>query len=64
MTKDIDDTPLKFGKHAGLTPNEVAEKDPSYIVWMYDEFDEPPCSEDLYEECSDRHEDLYDRLGD
>lgn len=30
-----DATPLTFGKYRGLTPDYVAEKDPSYIVWAY-----------------------------
>lgn len=44
---DIDDLPLKFGKHEGLTPNEIAELDPDYIIWMYENIDPPPCSSDL-----------------
>jgi len=63
MAADIDDIPLTFGKHEGYSPNEIAESDPSYIVWLYEELDEPPCSEDLYEECLEDREDLVDKFG-
>jgi len=49
--KDIDDTPLTFGKHSGSTPNDLMEqKEYSYLVWLYENMDEPPISEELYEE--------------
>ena len=32
----LDHTPLTFGKYQGRTPDHVAEEDPAYIVWMYD----------------------------
>lgn len=48
---DIDDTPLKFGKYRGYTPNEIAEKDPKYIVWAFENLDTKPCSKDLYKCC-------------
>lgn len=35
-SEKLDHTPLVFGKHKGKTPSEVAEHDPSYIVWLYD----------------------------
>lgn len=47
----LDETPLKFGKYKGLTPEQVAEIDSSYIVWMYQKFDNPPCSKELAEAC-------------
>lgn len=31
----LDNTPLTFGKYYGQTPNDVAEFDKQYIVWMY-----------------------------
>ena len=30
----LDHTPLCFGKYKGRTPSDVAEFDPSYIVWL------------------------------
>lgn len=45
----IDSTPLTFGKHAGKTPEEVAEEDPSYIIWMYENVKNAPVSRFLYE---------------
>lgn len=59
---DLDDTALRFGKHKGLTPNEIAENDPGYIVWMYENLDNAPCSEALYDECyteNEFHKDFY-----
>ena len=34
--RDMDKQPLGFGKYAEQTPEEIAEADPSYIVWMYE----------------------------
>lgn len=34
--RQLDDQKLTFGKHKFRTPNEIAEDDPSYIVWLYD----------------------------
>ena len=54
---DIDDIPLKFGKYKGKTPNQVAQRDPSYIVWMFKHvessyIDTPRvCSKELAEGC-------------
>lgn len=50
-----DRTALKFGKHRGKTPEQVAETDPGYIVWAYEtvaQFD--VCSAALYRECGGR----------
>jgi hypothetical protein len=51
----LDHTPLKFGKHAGKTPDQISEIDPSYIVWMWNEWKAsgkpPPCSKLLYVAC-------------
>lgn len=47
----IDDTPITFGKFKGKTPDEVSEIKPDYIVWMWDNFLDPPCSEALYNFC-------------
>lgn len=34
---DRDSQPLPFGKYKGRTPDEIAEDDPSYIVWLHGE---------------------------
>lgn len=31
-----DDTPFTFGKHQGDTPNYVAQHDPKYLIWFYE----------------------------
>ena len=55
MTPDevLDHTKLTFGKYKDRkTPSEVAEIEPSYIVWMYENVnDKPTCSKALYEDC-------------
>lgn len=48
---DIDDVPLKFGKHKGETPLQVAERDPNYVVWMHANVLPPPCSRELAISC-------------
>ncbi len=57
--KDIDEIPLTFGKHKGLTPDEVAEIDPEYIVWMYNTIEPKRCSKDLAIACEQGLEDGY-----
>lgn len=47
----LDHTPLDFGKYRGKTPNEVAEINPGYIVWMFENVDRETCSQLLYLEC-------------
>lgn len=47
----LDKTPLNFGKYRGLTPDEVSEVDPSYIVWMYEKYSPKRCSNFLYTAC-------------
>lgn len=49
--EDVDNTPLGFGKYRGKTPEEVSDINPNYILWMWDKFDDPPCSEALYNFC-------------
>ena len=46
-----DHTPLTFGKYKGKTPEEVADYDPSYVVWMYDNVNPTPCSKALRDDC-------------
>ena len=33
--EQLDDQKLTFGKYMFKTPNEIADIDPSYIVWLY-----------------------------
>ena len=47
----LDKTPLTFGKYKGMTPDEVSEQDPSYVVWMYETIKPKKCSSFLYESC-------------
>mgnify|MGYP003598667753 FL=1 len=47
----LDKTPLTFGKYQGMTPDEVSEHDPSYIVWMYETIKPKRCSHFLYPCC-------------
>ena len=47
----IDDTPLMFGSYKGLTPNQVADIDPRYVVWMFRAVKPAPCSKKLAEAC-------------
>lgn len=47
----LDFEPLTFGKYKGQTPAEVAEFDPNYIIWLYDNVQPRPCTRALYEDC-------------
>jgi len=47
--KDPDNTPLTFGKHRGLTPWELYQNDPDYLVWAWEIVGPHVCSRDLYE---------------
>lgn len=58
----IDDTPITFGKYKGQSPARIAEHDPEYVVWAY-ENTQGFCSKELYLECSeqsDNDRDDYD----
>jgi len=57
MKKLLDDTPLTFGRLAGNTPNQIANVEPSYIVWLYENLDKRVCTTKLYEECKNIVED-------
>lgn len=64
---DIDEIRLSFGKYKGLTPHEVAEIDPSYVVWMHTTVNPAPCSKELRLACEqdvreyeeEKKQDLY-----
>lgn len=36
MDFDEDNIPLTFGKYKGESPNDIAEHDPGYVVWLYE----------------------------
>lgn len=48
---ELDNTPLTFGKYEGLTPTQIADSDPSYIIWMWENLKGSKCSDTLYEDC-------------
>jgi len=49
---DLDQTPLTFGKHVGLTPEQVAKKDPGWLVWAKQNVtNKLVCSDALYRDC-------------
>lgn len=54
----LDKTPLGFGKHKGKTPEEIADVDPGYIVWLYENVKPPKVSRTLYVACEDQAGDL------
>ena len=60
--KDIDEVPVGFGKYEGLTFNQIAKDDPSYVIWAHEEFSSKPCSRKLYLACVEVMEEreLYD----
>ena len=49
----LDNKELTFGKYIGSTPLQIAETDPQYIVWMYDNLDYKHCTEALRDECEE-----------
>lgn len=44
----LDTQPVDFGKHNGLTPEQICVDNPSYVVWMYDTIKPKRCSKKLY----------------
>ena len=63
---ELDKTPLTFGKYAGLTPDQISEIDPGYVVWLYRTIQPQRVSTWLYEVClndaSDDSEDDTDEV--
>ena len=54
VNKSVDEHPFSFGKYKGETPLEVAQKDPGYIVWIEENFEDIeniPFTKELYELC-------------
>ena len=60
---ESDSEPFEFGKHKGLTPNQIAEEDPGWLVWAYENIKQkraygfPICSRTLYLACKDERDD-------
>lgn len=55
----LDHTPLTWGKYKGKTPDQIAETDPSYVVWMFDNVvNQNTCSKLLADAC--RADDMDD----
>lgn len=60
----LDHTPIKQGKYKGQTPDQISDHDPSYVVWMYANWNPKPCSKLLAEACQlDMNEDSEDDTG-
>jgi len=60
-----DNLPLSFGKHKGMTPIQIAEIEPSYVVWLYESTDHGIVTKTLYEACQqDAREDESARAED
>ena len=49
--EDLDDTKVGFGKYAERTPNEIAETDPGYILWLAEKIVPAVVSRALVELC-------------
>ena len=48
----LDRTKLTFGKYRNKTPEQIAEKDPQYLVWAYETVAQfNVCSAALYRDC-------------
>lgn len=58
------DTTLWFGKHKGYQVQALVKRDPAYLVWMYDEFEDAEWTddaEDLVAEAEDRIPEIFPR---
>lgn len=64
FTHLLDKTPLTFGKYEGSTPEEIADLDPSYIVWMYENISPKKCTRELYLACEEEEHYDYDAFPD
>ena len=55
--RKLDSQPLRFGKHKGKTPRDIAREDPTYITWLRANVLPPVVSRDLALECEDSQRD-------
>lgn len=51
--EEMDHTPLKFGQYKGQTPSQIAEHDPSYIVWLAENHKNQVASDVLVRACKE-----------
>jgi len=63
----LDHTPITFGKYGPdkhtppLTPDQIAAKDPAWLIWAYETVkNRPVCSRILYEACVQDKEEFDD----
>lgn len=47
----LDSVPIAFGKYKGMTPDDISEVDPRYIMWLYENIEPKRVSKDLYMVC-------------
>lgn len=51
--EDLDHRPLGKGRYAAKTASEVAQLDPQYLCWAYENWTPKPCSKLLYDDCQE-----------
>lgn len=61
VTPNEDAVPMTFGKYRGSTPAQIAETDPSYVVWLY-EGGYHTISRSLYLACEQEAADIHEAL--
>ncbi len=50
--EELDHAPITKGtKHRDRTPSTIAQLDPFWLVWAYENWNPKPCSKLLYEDC-------------
>ena len=59
----LDHTPVGKGKYATLTPDQIAQKYPDYMIWAFEKWMPKPCSELLYKECVKDMADYWQQHG-
>ena len=58
------DTELDFGQNRGMTIEELFAKDPQYLVWMYENFEDTEWSADVEVLVTKAMDTDYDFYGD
>lgn len=51
--EELDHTPLKFGQYKGQTPSQIAEHDPSYLIWVAENHAHHVVSDALVRSCQE-----------
>jgi hypothetical protein len=49
--EELDHTPLTIGQYKGQTPSQIAEHDPSYLVWLAENHHAQIASDVLLNDC-------------